>query len=126
MIFFINFNLPRCPPASSFYIKEEWGDCTFWANKSGRFNLSNLADGTCLVVMGQSENSVITSETRNCLSYAAPADTGKSRLPFKPFFRRGKSNSASTFGCKIILAKKNGKSFTQLKGLCHGSPVHFV
>ncbi|CAH3171616.1 unnamed protein product, partial [Porites lobata] len=99
---------------SSLYIKEEWGDCTYWANESGRFNLSNLADGTCLVVMGQSKNSVITSETGNCLSYAAPADTGKSRLPFKPFFRRGKSNSASTFGCKIILAKKNGKSFTEL------------
>ena len=100
---------------SSPYIKEEWEDCTYWANESGRFNLSNLADGTCLVVMGQSKNSVITLETGNCLSYAAPADTaGKWRLPFKPFFRRGKSNSATTFGCKIILAKKNGKSFTEL------------
>ena len=40
---------------SSSYIKEEWEDCTYWANESGHFNLSNLADGTCLVVMGQSD-----------------------------------------------------------------------
>ena len=52
----------------SLYLKEEWGDCTYWANDSGRFNLSNLADGTCLVVMGQSKSSVISSEAENCLS----------------------------------------------------------
>ena len=98
----------------SLYLKEEWGDCTYWANASGRFNLSNLADGTCLVVMGQSKSSVISSEAENCLSYTATADTSKSRLPFKPFFKRGKSNSTSTFGCKVILAKKNGKSFSEL------------
>jgi len=98
----------------SLYLKEEWGDCTYWANDSGRFNLSNLADGTCLVVMGQSKNSVISSEAENCLSYTATADTSKSRLPFKPFFKRGKSNSTSTFGCKVLLAKKNGKSFSEL------------
>lgn len=28
--------------------------------------------------------------------------------------KKGKSNSTSTFGCKVILAKRNGKSFTEL------------
>lgn len=97
----------------AFYIKEEWGDCTYWANDNGRFNLSSLADGTCLVVMGQSKNSIVSSEAGNCLSYTAPADTSKSRLPFRPFFKKEKSNSTSTFGCKV-LAKRNGKSFTEL------------
>ena len=64
--------------------------------------------------MGQSKNSTVSSEAGNCLSYIAPADTSKSRLPFRPFFKKGKLNSTSTFGCKIILAKKNGKSFTEL------------
>ena len=64
--------------------------------------------------MGQSKSSVISSEAENCPSYTATADTSKSRLPFKPFFKRGKSNSTSTFGCKVILAKKNGKSFSEL------------
>ena len=64
--------------------------------------------------MGQSKSSVISSEAENCLSYTAPADTSKCRLPFKPFFKKGKSNSSSTFGCKVLLFKKNGKSFTEL------------
>lgn len=66
------------------------------------------------MVMGQSKSSVISSEVENCLSYTATTGKSKSRLPFKPFFKKGKSNSTSTFGCKVILAKKNGKSFSEL------------
>ena len=46
---------------SSSYIKEEWEDCIYWANESGRFNLSNLADGTCLVVLWQSDQTTYFS-----------------------------------------------------------------
>lgn len=100
------------------YIKEEWGDVTFWANEGGRFNLSHIADGTSMVIMGQNQDNTRNSEAGNCLSYTAPpAGTNKSRLPFRPFSKKGKSTSSSstsTFGCKVVLAKKNGKSFTEL------------
>ena len=95
------------------FIKEEWGDVTFWANESGRFNLSNLADGSCLVIMGQNQDNTRNSEAGNCFSYTAPpAATNKSKLPFRPFTKKGKSASlTTTFGCKVVLAKRNGKSF---------------
>ncbi|KAJ7382543.1 hypothetical protein OS493_034434 [Desmophyllum pertusum] len=100
------------------YIKEEWGDVTFWANEGGRFNLSHIADGTTMVIMGQNQDNTRNSEAGNCLSYTAPpAGTNKSRLPFRPFSEKGKSTSSSstsTFGYKVVLAKKNGKSFTEL------------
>ena len=70
------------------------------------------------MAMGRSKNSIVSavasSEAGNCLSYTAPAGTSKCRLHFRPFFKKGKSNLTSTFGCKVIFAKKNGKSFTEL------------
>lgn len=41
--------------------------------------------------------------------------TYKSKLPFRPFTKKGKSaSSTTTFGCKVVLAKRNGKSFNEL------------
>ena len=38
---------------SSLYLKEEFGDMTFWPTDSGRFNVMHLNDGSALVVMGE-------------------------------------------------------------------------
>lgn len=95
----------------SLYLKEEWGDVTYWANDNGRFNLSCLSDMSSLLVMGQSQ-----SEGGDCLSHTAPPATKKSKLAFnRPFScKKGKTPSTATFGCKVIFAKKTGKSFDEL------------
>jgi len=56
------------------------------------------------------------SEAGNCFSYTAPpAAATKSKLPLRPFTKKGKSaSSTTTFGCKVVLAKRNGKSFNEL------------
>lgn len=38
---------------NSLYLKEEFGDMSFWPNESGRFNVLHLDDGHPLQVMGE-------------------------------------------------------------------------
>ena len=44
----INFQVDT----NSLYLKEEFGDLSFWANEAGRFNTVHLDDGSLVVVMG--------------------------------------------------------------------------
>ena len=39
--------------ANSLYVKEEFGDMSFWPNESGRFNVMHLDDGHPLQGMGE-------------------------------------------------------------------------
>ena len=38
---------------NSLYLKEKFGDMSFWTNESGRFNVLHLDDGHPLQVMGE-------------------------------------------------------------------------
>ncbi|KAL9965197.1 hypothetical protein ACROYT_G028965 [Oculina patagonica] len=95
----------------SLYLKEEWGDVTYWANDNGRFNLSCLSDMSSLLVMGQSQ-----SEGGDCLSHTAPPATKKSKLAFnRPFSaRKEKLPQLQPLAARLSLPKRLAKVLMSL------------
>ena len=114
-ITFFAFNLSVFQVSSeSLFIKEERGDVTFWPAENGRFNFSNLSDGSSLLVMGQSQANISRNVSdENCLIYTPTSRPPiKYKVPSRPFSTKGKGTA--TFACKIILANKSGRTFSAL------------
>ncbi|XP_068727311.1 uncharacterized protein [Montipora capricornis] len=102
--------------SETLYLKEQWGDLAVWPLENGRFDFSDVLDGTVFDVMGECKE---MNAPQNAFAYtAAPTSSSGVTSSMKslfnrPFVKKGNSSSSS-FGCKIILAemKKTPKGVT--------------
>ena len=101
--------------SDTLYLKEQWGDLAVWALENGRFDFSDVLDGTVFDVMGDSKENI----PPNCFSHTAVPTPSASTSSVKSFFNRPFSkktpySASSSFGCKVILAemKKTPKGVT--------------
>ena len=105
----INFQVE----ANSLYIKEEFGNLSFWPNEAGRFNTAHLDDGTLVEVMGDDMVNTPSQEQHSVqsFSYSTTPNLTKSTPGNTPLFGGGRRKNAVIV--KIIHAQmslRNEKS----------------
>ena len=102
----INFQVDT----NSLYLKEEFGDLSFWPNEAGRFNTAHLDDGSLVVVMGDDIVNTPRQEHHSAQSFSTPGTT--------PLFGGGRWKNAVIV--KIIHAEmslrneRNNPSFQEI------------
>ncbi|KXJ21501.1 hypothetical protein AC249_AIPGENE754 [Exaiptasia diaphana] len=102
----------------SLYLKQEWGDSAVFPD-DGKFNLLPYTVGTSFEVMGVEKSkqnppssalsytSASTSSQSGANNYSNNQQTSRLFAAFK------KSTDKTSFACKIVLADKTGKGFTE-------------
>ena len=88
----INFQVDT----NSLYLKEEFGDLSFWANEAGRFNTAHLDDGSSVVVMGDDIVNTPRQEhlSAQSFSYSTTPTLTKSTPGTTPLFGGGRRENA--------------------------------
>ncbi|XP_028412947.1 uncharacterized protein LOC114535826 [Dendronephthya gigantea] len=106
--------------ANSLYLKEEFGDLSFWPNEAGRFNTTHLEDGTSVEVMGDmaSTSSQEQQHSVQSFSYSTTPTLTKSTPGATPLFGGRRRKNAVIV--KIIHAQmslrneKNNPTFLEI------------
>lgn len=113
-LLFINFTfflILQVEP-NTLFLKEKFGDQSYWPNETGKFNFSQLYDGCSLMVMGTSASTSTGNHTQTAATTTlAITQPGPSSL----FSAKGSWGKKTLFSCKIIFAnmEKNGKGQPQ-------------
>ena len=112
----INFQVDT----NSLYLKEEFGDLSFWPNEAGRFNTAHLDNGSSVVVMGDDIVNTPRQEHHSAqsFSYSTTPTLTKSTPGTTPLFGGGRRKNAVIV--KIIHAEmslrneRNNPSFQEI------------